>query len=201
ARTIFLRAGPFWRYRTFDFPYQGLSGMPEFKVPLRDIKFLTHEALDYPGHYKKLGLPGSDQVDADTINAVIEEMTKLAEDVIAPLNRSGDEQGCRLENGEVTTPKGFKEAYQQFAAGGWQGLSHPEEYGGQGMPMSMGLLKQEMLGGANLSFAMYPGLSLRALNTLMLHGTDEQKKTFLPPLTEGRWTGTMCLTEAQCGTD
>jgi alkylation response protein AidB-like acyl-CoA dehydrogenase len=128
-------------------------------------------------------------------------MAKLCEDVIAPLNRSGDEQGCRLEAGNVTTPKGFKEAYQQFAAGGWQGLSHPEEFGGQGMPMSMGLFKQEMLGGANWSFSMYPGLSIGAMNTLMLHATDEQKKTFLAPLVEGRWMGTMCLTEAQCGTD
>jgi alkylation response protein AidB-like acyl-CoA dehydrogenase len=110
-------------------------------------------------------------------------MAKLAENVIAPLNRSGDEQGCRLENGKVTTPKGFKEAYAQFIAGGWQGLSHPEEYGGQGMPMSMGLFKQEMLGGANWSFSMYPGLSIGAMNTLMLHATDRQKKTYLPPLT------------------
>ncbi|HMJ13490.1 MAG TPA: acyl-CoA dehydrogenase C-terminal domain-containing protein [Polyangiaceae bacterium] len=175
--------------------------MPEFKVPLRDIKFLIHEALDYPGHYKTLGLPGSDHVDADTINHVLDEMAKLAENVIAPLNRSGDEQGCRLEGGKVFTPKGFKEAYEQFAAGGWQGLSHPEEYGGQGMPMSMGLFKQEMLGGANWSFSMYPGLSIGAMNTLMLHATDEQKKAYLAPLVEGRWMGTMCLTEAQCGTD
>ena len=175
--------------------------MPEYKVPLRDIKFLIHEALDYPAHYKTLGLPGADQIDADTLNVVLDEMAKLAENVIAPLNRSGDEQGCRLEGGKVFTPKGFKEAYEQFVAGGWQGLSHPEEYGGQGMPMSMGLFKQEMLGGANWSFSMYPGLSIGAMNTLMLHATDEQKKTYLPPLTEGRWTGTMCLTEAQCGTD
>src|SRR5262245_31433323 len=110
--------------------------MPEFKVPLRDIKFLIHEALDYTGHYKTLGLPGADQIDADTINVVLEGMATLCEEVIAPLNRSGDEQGCKLENGKVSTPKGFKEAYQQFAEGGWQGLSHPEEYGGQGMPMS-----------------------------------------------------------------
>jgi alkylation response protein AidB-like acyl-CoA dehydrogenase len=175
--------------------------MPEFKVPLRDIKFLIHEALDYPAHYKALGLPGSDQLDAETMNVVLDEMAKLAENVVAPLNRSGDEEGCRLEGGKVSTPKGFKEAYDLFSAGGWQGLSHPEEYGGQGMPMSMGLFKQEMLGGANWSFAMYPGLSIGAMNTLMLHATLEQKKTYLPPLTEGRWMGTMCLTEAQCGTD
>jgi alkylation response protein AidB-like acyl-CoA dehydrogenase len=175
--------------------------MPDYRVPLRDIKFLLYEALDYPSHYKTLGLPGSDQIDPETIDAILGEMAKLAENVVAPLNRSGDEEGCRLENGQVITPKGFKEAYQQFIAGGWQGLSHPEEYGGQGMPMSMGLFKQEMLGGANWSFAMYPGLSIGAMNTIMLHGTAEQKSTYLPPLCEGRWTGTMCLTEAQCGTD
>ncbi|MBM4362731.1 MAG: acyl-CoA dehydrogenase C-terminal domain-containing protein [Deltaproteobacteria bacterium] len=175
--------------------------MPEFKVPLRDIKFLLHEALDFPGHYKTLGLPGADAVDRETIDTILDEMAKLAENVVAPLNRSGDEEGCHFKDGKVTTPKGFKEAYDQFVAGGWQGLSHPEEYGGQGMPMSMGLFKQEMLGGANWSFAMYPGLSIGAMNTLMLHATDEQKKTYLPPLTEGRWMGTMCLTEAQCGTD
>jgi len=175
--------------------------MPEYKVPLRDIKFLFDEALDYPSHYKALGLPGSDQIDRDTVDAILGEMAKLAENVVAPLNRSGDEEGCKLVDGQVITPKGFKEAYQQFIAGGWQGLSHPEEYGGQGMPMSLGLFKQEMLGGANWSFAMYPGLSIGAMNTVMLHGTTEQKKTYLPPLCDGRWTGTMCLTEAQCGTD
>jgi alkylation response protein AidB-like acyl-CoA dehydrogenase len=175
--------------------------MPEYKVPLRDINFLLHEALDYESHYKALGLPGADQIDRETMDAILAELAKLAEEVIAPLNRSGDEEGCRLEGDKVLTPKGFKEAYDQLVAGGWQGLSHPEEYGGMGMPMSMGLAKQEMLGGANWSFAMYPGLSIGAMNTLMLHGTAEQKNTYLPPLVEGRWMGTMCLTEAQCGTD
>jgi len=175
--------------------------MPEYKVPLRDMKFLLNEALDFEGHYKTLGLPGADQVDRETMETILDEIAKLAEKVIAPLNRSGDEEGCHLKDGKVTTPKGFKEAYKQFIDGGWQGLSHPEEYGGQGMPMSLGAFKQEILGGANWSFSMYPGLSIGAMNTLMQHGTDEQKKTYLPPLCEGRWTGTMCLTEAGCGTD
>jgi alkylation response protein AidB-like acyl-CoA dehydrogenase len=114
----------------------------------------------------------------------------------------GDQEGCTFENGEVTTPKGFKEAYDQFVAGGWQGLSHPAEYGGQGMPMSLGLIKSEMMGTANWSFTMYPGLSLGCMNTIMQHGTDDtQKNLYMPPLVEGRWTGTMCLTEPQCGTD
>lgn len=175
--------------------------MAEYKVPLRDMKFLLNEALDFEGHYKSLGLPGADLVDRDTMETILDEIAKLAEKVVAPLNRSGDEEGCHLKDGKVTTPKGFKEAYKQYIDGGWQGLSHPEEYGGQGMPMSMGVFKQEMLGGANWSWSMYPGLSLGAMNTLMLHGTDEQKKTYLPPMCDGRWTGTMCLTEAGCGTD
>src|SRR5690606_11624840 len=98
-------------------------------------------------------------------------------------------------------PKGFKEAYEEYVAGGWQGLSHPVEYGGQGLPMSLGLIKQELMGTANWSFAMYPGLSLGAMNTIMMHGTEDQKQTYLTPLTEGVWGGTMCLTEPQCGTD
>ena len=121
--------------------------------------------------------------------------------MLSPLYQSGDEEGCKLENGEVITPKGYKEAYQQYVMGGWQGLSAPEEFGGQGLPASMGLFKQEMMGTANWSFSMYPGLSLGAMNTIFLHGTDEQKQTYLVPLTEGRWGGTMCLTEPQCGTD
>ncbi|OZB05140.1 MAG: acyl-CoA dehydrogenase, partial [Marinobacter sp. 34-60-7] len=121
--------------------------------------------------------------------------------MLSPLYQSGDEQGCRLENGEVTTPDGYREAYQQYVAGGWQGLSAPEAFGGQGLPASMGLFKQEMMGTANWSFSMYPGLSLGAMNTIFLHGDDQQKQTYLVPLTEGRWAGTMCLTEPQCGTD
>ncbi|HBL88357.1 MAG TPA: acyl-CoA dehydrogenase, partial [Alcanivorax sp.] len=114
---------------------------------------------------------------------------------------SGDHESCKLEDGQVTTPKGYKEAYQEYVAGGWQGLSHPAEYGGQGLPMSLGLFKQEMMGTANWPFAMYPGLSLGAMNTIQLHGDEDQKATYLTPLTEGTWAGTMCLTEPQCGTD
>src|SRR5690554_3527427 len=135
------------------------------------------------------------------VEAILTECARLCEEVIAPLYHSGDEEGCHLENGEVRTPKGFKEAYQAYIEGGWQGLSHPVEYGGQGLPMSLGAIKQEMLGTANWPFAMYPGLSLGAMNTIMMHGDETQKHTYLPPLTEGRWAGTMCLTEPQCGTD
>jgi alkylation response protein AidB-like acyl-CoA dehydrogenase len=173
--------------------------MPVYKAPLRDVRFLLNEVFDYPAHYA--GLSNGKDADPDTVNAILDECAKFCEEVLAPLNLPGDEEGCRFENGKVTTPKGFKEAYDQYVAGGWQGLSHPAEYGGQGMPMSLGLFKTEMMGAANWSFNMYPGLSLGAMNTIMQHASDELKKLYMPPLTEGRWTGTMCLTEPQCGTD
>ncbi len=163
------------------------------------MRFLINEVFDYPAHYASLS-NGKD-ADPETVAAILEEGAKFCEEVLAPLNLPGDEEGCRLQDGKVTTPKGFKEAYEQYVAGGWQGLSHPTEYGGQGMPMSMGLFKTEMMGTANWSFNMYPGLSLGAMNTIMQHASDELKALYMPPLTEGRWTGTMCLTEPQCGTD
>jgi len=173
--------------------------MPTYKAPLRDMRFLMNEVFDYPKHYSKLSNGGD--ATPDMVDAILGECAKLCEDVLAPLNLSGDLEGCHFENGDVRTPKGFKEAYDAFVAGGWQGLSHPQEYGGQGMPMSLGLIKSEMMGTANWSFTMYPGLSLGCMNTIMQHGTDEQKNLFMPPLVEGRWTGTMCLTEPHCGTD
>ena len=173
--------------------------MPVYKAPLRDMKFLLNEVFDYPGHYATLA--SGENATPDIVDAILSECAKFCEEVLSPLYLSGDEEGCKLENGEVTTPAGYREAYQQYAMGGWQGLSAPEEYGGQGLPASMGLLKQEMMGTANWPFSMYPGLSLGAMNTIFLHGSDEQKQTYLAPLTEGRWAGTMCLTEPQCGTD
>ncbi|MDP9140572.1 MAG: acyl-CoA dehydrogenase C-terminal domain-containing protein [Pseudomonadota bacterium] len=173
--------------------------MPAYKAPLRDMRFLLNEVFAYPKHYAELS-NGKD-ADPDTVNAILDEAAKFCEEVLSPLNLSGDEEGCRLQDGKVTTPKGFKDAYEQFVAGGWQGLSHPSEFGGQGMPMSLGLLKSEMMGTANWSFTMYPGLSLGAMNTVLQHASDELKAIYMPPLTEGRWTGTMCLTEPQCGTD
>ncbi|WP_207955139.1 acyl-CoA dehydrogenase family protein, partial [Pseudomonas aeruginosa] len=171
--------------------------MPVYKAPLRDTRFLLNEVFDFPEHYRNL-VNGAEAT-PDMVDAILGECAKLCEEVIAPLYHSGDEEGCHLENGEVRTPKGYKEAYEAYVAGGWQGLSHPVEYGGQGLPMSLGALKQEMMGTANWPFSMYPGLSLGAMNTLMQHGTEEQKQTYLVPLTEGRWGGTMCLTEPQCG--
>ncbi|AMQ89153.1 acyl-CoA dehydrogenase C-terminal domain-containing protein [Marinobacter sp. LQ44] len=173
--------------------------MPVYKAPLRDMKFLLNDVFDYPGHYQTLA--SGENATPDIVDAILTECGRFCEEVLSPIYQSGDEEGCRLENGEVTTPKGYKEAYNQYVMGGWQGLSAPEEYGGQGLPASMGLFKQEMMGTANWSFSMYPGLSLGAMNTIFLHGSEDQKQTYLVPLTEGRWGGTMCLTEPQCGTD
>ena len=173
--------------------------MPAYKAPVRDIRFLMNEVFDYASHYKTLS--NGENADADTINMIIDGAADFCENVLSPLNQSGDEEGCHFKDGEVTTPKGFKEAYDQFVQGGWQGLSYPEEFGGQGLPMSLNLVKSEMMGTANWSFTMYPGLSMGCMNTIMQFGTDEQKATYMPHLTAGTWSGTMCLTEPQCGTD
>src|SRR5690554_5949174 len=173
--------------------------MPVYKAPLRDMKFLLNDVFDYPTHYQ--GLASGENATPDIVDAILTECGRFCEEVLSPLYQSGDEEGCKLDNGEVTTPKGYKDAYNQYVMGGWQGLSAPEEYGGQGLPASMGLFKQEMMGTANWSFSMYPGLSIGAMNTIFLHGSEDQKQTYLVPLTEGRWGGTMCLTEPQCGTD
>jgi len=173
--------------------------MSTFKAPVDDINFLVNKVFDFEKHYQTF--PGYEEATPDLVEAIIAECAKFCENELAPLNHSGDREGCKFYNGVVTTPKGFKEAYQQFIESGWQGLSHPTEYGGQGLPTSLGLIKSEMIGTANWSFGMYPGLSLGAMNTILAHGSDEQKEAYMPKLTEGTWSGTMCLTEAQCGTD
>ena len=173
--------------------------MPTYKAPVRDMRFLMNEVLDFESHYKTF--PEGEEATPDMVEAIIGEMAKLCENTLAPLYQSGDEEGCKFENGVVTTPKGFKEAYDEFVAGGWQGLSHPVEFGGQGLPASLGLIKSEMMATANWSFTMYPGLSMGAMNTIQMHGSEQQLQDYMVPMTEGRWGGTMCLTEPQCGTD
>lgn len=173
--------------------------MPAYKAPVRDFRFLMNEVLDYPEHYKSI--PSGKDADPETVDAIIEECARFSEEVLAPLNQSGDEEGCTFKDGVVTTPKGFKEAYQQFCEMGWVGLSSPEEFGGQGMPASLGLVKAEMNGSANWSFSMYPGLSLGAMNTIMQYAVDPERQLYMSKLTEGTWSGTMCLTEPHCGTD
>lgn len=173
--------------------------MAGYKVPHRDIQFVFNELLGSQQHYESL--PGCEDATPDMVEAILEEGGKFAERVLSPLNQTGDTQGCKFEDGVVTTPEGFKEAYQQFIEGGWPSLPHKPEYGGQGLPESIGIVMNEILGSANWSWSMYPGLSHGAMNTLEAHGTDEQKQTYLTKLVSGEWTGTMCLTEAHCGTD
>lgn len=173
--------------------------MSEYKAPIKNINFLINDVFNYEDHYKSFS--SYEDASPDMVDAIITECAKFCEGELAPINQIGDKEGCKFNDGEVTTPTGFKEAYQQYLEAGWQSLSFDTNYGGQGLPQSLGLIKSEMMGSANWSFSMYPGLSLGAMNTILAHGTDEQKDTYLPRLTTAEWSGTMCLTEAQCGTD
>ena len=172
--------------------------MPEYKAPIRDIKFVMQELLDCDQHYQGLGY---EDASLDMVDAIISEAAKFTEQVIAPINQSGDAQGCTWKNGEVITPDGFKEAYQQYVEGGWPTLAQNINFGGQGLPHSLSTAINELFSSANHSFAMYPGLSHGALATIEAHGSKHQQEQFMPKLVEGSWTGTMCLTEPHCGTD
>ena len=174
--------------------------MPTYTPPLRDMQFVMHEMLRVEDEYK--AIPSHAETDADTINAVLEEGGKFAAEVVFPLNISGDTEGCALDKTthEVTTPKGFKAAYAQYVQGGWPALSCDPQYGGQGLPLVVNQCFYEMLNAANQAWTMYPGLSHGAYECLHAHGTPEQQAMYLPKLTSGEWTGTMCLTEPHCGT-
>jgi alkylation response protein AidB-like acyl-CoA dehydrogenase len=175
--------------------------MGQYIAPLRDMRFVLHELLNVEEELKQM--PKHAEIDADIINQVLEESGKFTSNVLYPLNHSGDREGCKLdrETHEVATPKGFKEAYRQYVDGGWPALSCDPEYGGQGLPLVINNACYEMLNGANQAWTMYPGLSHGAYECLHEHGTPEQKKLYLPKLVSGEWTGSMCLTEAHCGTD
>ncbi|MEH6582233.1 MAG: acyl-CoA dehydrogenase C-terminal domain-containing protein [Halioglobus sp.] len=173
--------------------------MPEYKAPLRDVSFVMNELLQSEKLYQTL--PGNEEATTDLMNAIVEEGAKFSENVLSPLNQSGDEEGCKWHEDGVKTPEGFAAAYHQYVEGGWPALSAEVEYGGQGMPALLGIIMTELAGSANWSWGMYPGLSHGAIRTVEGHGSDEQKATYLTKLIEGSWTGTMCLTEAQCGTD
>jgi len=172
--------------------------MPTYKAPIRDLQFVLHDVLESEQHYSSLGI---EDATPDMVDAIINEAGKFCEDVLAPLNKVGDDEGCQFKDGEVTTPTGFKEAYAQWVENGWPSLNHKEAFGGQGMPDSIGAVVNEMVSEANWSWGMYPGLSHGAMNTIELHGTDEQKEVYLTKLVSGEWTGTMCLTEPHCGSD
>jgi alkylation response protein AidB-like acyl-CoA dehydrogenase len=164
------------------------------------MQFVMQDLLNIERHYESL--PDCDEVNMELIDAILGEASKFSEEVVAPLNAVGDQEGCQmLENGDVKTPSGFKEAYQQYVDAGWPSLDQPARDGCQDLPMSVGAPIREMNGTAIWSWAMYPGLSHGAMETIDRHGSEEQKAIFMEPLVSGRWTGTMCLTEAHCGTD
>ena len=172
--------------------------MPGYTAPLRDMRFLLNEFVD---PMRLRALPGCEEMTPDLVDPILEEAAKLCAEVLFPLNRPGDEEGCTLENGVVRTPKGFPEAYRLYREGGWNGLTADPEYGGQGLPRAVALMFEEMMCSANLAFGMYPGLTHGAIAAIGKHGTPEQKATYLAKMIGGEWTGTMCLTEPQCGTD
>jgi alkylation response protein AidB-like acyl-CoA dehydrogenase len=175
--------------------------MPIYTPPARDQQFVIHELLAAADEYKTM--PRHHEVDADIINHVLEEAGKFCAEVLLPINRSGDEEGCTYDpdTHEVRAPKGFRAAYDQFRAAHWQGLAAEHEYGGQGLPHLLQIALYEMQYSTNQSWAMYPGLTVGAYECLLKHGSEEQKNLYLPKLTSGEWTGTMCLTEPHCGTD
>ncbi len=171
--------------------------MPSYTPPLRDQQFLLHEVLKV----SEADIPGYSELDEGFTSAVLEEAGKIASEVLAPLNGVGDRQGCRLENGEVRTPEGFKAAYDQLREGGWMGLDADPEYGGQGMPYLLSSAVGEMLVSANMAFNMYQGLTHGAYSAIHVHGSEDQKALYLPKMISGEWSGTMNLTEPHCGTD
>ncbi len=169
----------------------------------RDMDFLLHEVFDFAEHYAGLSLSDelAGSLDKAFINAVVDEAQRFTSNELAPLNATGDIQGCQYHEGEVTTPEGFKAAYQKYQAAGWSSLTGDPTHGGQGLPDSMGLFLEELSSTANLAWSMYPGLSRGAMEALEAHGSPEQKQAFLEPMIAGRWTGTMCLTEPHAGSD
>ena len=175
--------------------------MSQYTPPIRDMQFVLHEMFNAEATFK--GIPAFEEIDADTMNQIMEEGGKFCSEVLQPLNAVGDSEGCTLNKVDhsLKTPTGFKEAYQQFVEAGWASLSCDPNYGGQGLPVTVNQAFYEMMNAANQAWTMYPGLTHGAYDCLHEHGSQEQKDLYLPKLTSGEWTGTMCLTEPHCGTD
>jgi acyl-CoA dehydrogenase len=173
--------------------------MPIYKAPVEDTLFLLNDVFQM----EKYGnLPGFSDASPDVVEAVLGEAAKLSEQVLTPLNKVGDREGCtRHGDGSVTTPTGFKDAFKQIVEGGWIGISVPQEFGGQGLPATMTVAVNEFFCSANMAFAMYPGLTQGAVAALLVHASDALKQKYLPKMVTGEWTGTMNLTEPHCGTD
>lgn len=171
--------------------------MPRYTAPTKDMQFVLHDLLKV----SESTIPGYDELEADFTSAVLEEASKLTSEVLAPLNVTGDKEGCRLENGVVYTPAGFKDAFAKVKEGGWTGLDMPEQYGGQNMPVVLGSAVGELFSGSNMAFTMYQGLTHGAASAILAHGTEAQKDKWLPNMVSCEWTGTMNLTEPHCGTD
>src|SRR5580692_10813627 len=172
--------------------------MPIYRAPVEDYRLLIHEFLEAE---KQRDLPGFEDLAPDLIDDILTNAGKICEEVLQPINQSGDEEGCHFENGVVRTPKGFKEAYRAYCEGGWGGLSAPTEFGGSGMPTIINMALGEMAMAANQSFAMYPGLTSAAYGALIATGAPWMKEHLVPKMVSGEWAGTMCLTESNCGTD
>ncbi|MDK2757855.1 MAG: acyl-CoA dehydrogenase C-terminal domain-containing protein [Blastomonas fulva] len=173
--------------------------MPKYTAPVRDTQFILTEVLGIENYSN---LPGFDNAAPDVLSAVLEEAGKFVEEVLFPLNQVGDQQGCtRHADGTVTTPDGFKEAYNQYCEAGWGTLAAPEEFGGQGMPHVVGIAFEEFMSSSNMAFAMYPGLTHGAVSAILAKGSQEQKEKYAPNMISGKWGGTMNLTEPHCGTD
>ncbi|MBQ0804765.1 acyl-CoA dehydrogenase C-terminal domain-containing protein [Sulfitobacter sp. HGT1] len=171
--------------------------MPSYTAPIKDMQFVLHNVLNVTGST----IPGYDELEPDFTSAILEEAGKLTSEVLAPLNAVGDKEGCRLENGVIYTPTGFKDAFGKVKEGGWPGLDMPEQYGGQNMPYVIGTAVGEMFSASNQAFTMYQGLTHGAASAILAHGSDAQKDTYLPNMVSCEWTGTMNLTEPHCGTD
>lgn len=173
--------------------------MATYRAPLADMRFLLTDVFQAEALFS--GMPDTAEVSQDLIDAIVDEAGKIAEGLLSPINQIGDQLGCKLENGAVTTPKGFKEAYKAYAEGGWSGLTGDANYGGQGMPKLLSAIIEEIMFGANSSFALYTILTTGATLTLSHHASEELKQRYLPKMYEGTWSGTMCLTESHAGTD